>query len=78
MSEQFSLDKQDWKKWRNDSLYFFGGVVLVYLGQLTAALQTPFHVFRVEDLIPSTFTWGGIVAYFANTIQNLMRKFANN
>lgn len=74
-SNQGELNSHDWKKWRKDALYFFLGVIVIYLGTIGAKLQEPFHTFSVRDLIPNAFMWGAIIHYLSNTIQNLVRKW---
>ncbi len=75
MSESLVLDKNDWKKAAKRGLLFLAPLTLLYLGQLTGALQQEGHVFVVKDLIPSTFTWGAIVLYAANRLTDIVNRF---
>lgn len=72
-----TLSKTDWKKWREDVLYFSLGLSVIYLTSLATILQTPTHVFGLTDLIPTPFTWGAVVYYILNQVQNLIRKRNN-
>jgi hypothetical protein len=72
-----TLNSRDWKKWGEDSLYFFLSVLVIYLTSFAATLSLPNHIFDLMDLVPNLLTWGAILNYVINTIQNLIRKRNN-
>lgn len=74
-SKPMSLNKSDVKSVIRTGLVFLAPVLLMYLAQVTGALQTPNHRFSVNDFFPSTFTWGGIALYILNRITDLVKKF---
>jgi len=74
-SKPMSLNRTDVKNIFRSGLIFLAPVVLIYLGQITGALQTPGHIFNLNDFIPSTFTLGAMTLYCANRLTDIARKF---
>jgi hypothetical protein len=74
-SKPFTLNSLDWRKWRDDVLYFLATPVMLYTSAILGIIQLEGHVFSFKDLIPSQFIQGGIVTYFLMQVQNIARKW---
>ena len=74
-SKPFSLNTLDWKKWRDDVLYFLATPVILYTTAILGIVQQDNHVFSLKDLIPSQITIGAVIGYVLTQIQNLARKW---
>ena len=75
VSKPMSLNKTDYKLIVRSGLIFLAPVVLIYLTQVTGALSVQGHEFSYKDLIPSTFTQGGMVLFVLNRITDIIRKY---
>ncbi len=75
MSQANTLTKTDWKQAARRGALFLAPLSLIYLTQITGALQQEGHTFVVRDLIPSTFTQGALVLYVANRLTDLINRF---
>lgn len=68
------LIKQDWVKWRSNTLRFFLPVLTIYLGYVSQNLNDGFSWM---DFIPNTFVAGTMSLYIVNTLQDLITKYSN-
>jgi len=69
-----TLNKQDYKAVLRTGLIFLAPLGLIYLAQVTGALQVPNREFSLKDLVPSSFTIGAITLYVANRLTDILRK----
>ncbi len=74
-SKSYTLNKNDWRQALRRGALFLAPLALIYITQITGALQQEGYVFNVKDLIPSTFTQGAIVLYFFNRLTDLINRF---
>jgi hypothetical protein len=74
-SKPFTLNSLDWRKWRDDVLYFLATPVILYTSAILGVIQLEGHIFKFEDLIPSQFTIGAVVGYLLIQAQNIARKW---
>lgn len=73
-SQSGDLSKQDWAKWRRDTLVFSLGLFIIYATSIVIKIQEPFYQFDFKDLLPNALVWGAIIKYAIDTAQNLIRK----
>lgn len=69
------LNKQDWKKLKDDALYFLLIPVIFYVTAILGVIQQEGHVLSVQDFIPTNATLVAIAVYVLNTILNGLRKY---
>lgn len=50
---------------------------IMYLSPIMAVLQTPGHVFVLDDFVPSQMVVGAIVLYLVSQLYGLLTKFAD-
>lgn len=66
------LNIQDLKNWSRNLLIFVGPVLIVYLLQLSGALQN--GALTLKSLVPTAQTQGAIELYVVNGILDFLRK----
>lgn len=64
LSQKFSLNSYDWKKWMYNASVFFVPVALVFIAELV-------------KLVPSDWQWGALALYVLNLLTDLIKKWAN-
>lgn len=74
-SEQFSLNKTDFKNVLHTGLVFLAPLGVIYFGSVVSALQSPGHIFGFKDLAIGSFQMGLMVLYIANRLYDLFLKF---
>lgn len=74
-----NINKTELKEWQSNALKFLAPLVILYTTQVVGTLQSVSFDFTgtniLTALIPTPFTWGGIVLYIFNTITDFFRKF---
>lgn len=74
-SKPMSLNSTDMNNVLRSGLIFLSGLALMYITQIIGVIQTPNHLFSFGDLIPNTFTQGGMILYILNRLTDIIRKF---
>ena len=74
-SAKYSLNTRDWKQVLKSALVWLVPLGLIYIAQIQAILQNNGITIKLEDFIPTTFTWGAIVHYVTNRLYDIGQKF---
>ena len=74
--ESNTLIKQDWRRWGRNIVLFSIPLAVLYLGQISGVLNQTDKAFQLKDLLPTQMTWGGIVLYILNALQDLYLKWS--
>ncbi len=74
-SKQYTLNSRDWKAALKRGLLFLAPLALIYINQVTGAIQQSGHSITLFDFIPSAFTWGAVSLYVLNRITDLINRF---
>jgi len=73
------ISRAELKEWQKNLLKFLAPLVILYSTQVVGGLQSEGFVFTYQSIlaaiIPTPFTWGGIVLYIFNGITDFFRKF---
>lgn len=75
MSEINTLDKRDYKQALRRGLLFLAPLALLYITQVTGAIQQDGHTIMLKDFIPSSFTYGAVMLYVLNRLTDLINRF---
>lgn len=73
MSKRFTLNSEDWAKWRMNLLVFFAPVASMYLLAVQANINL--DGFQTADFYPSQVVMGGMIYYVVSTLLDLTKKF---
>ena len=69
------VNKKDLQKWVHNLLVFLVPLGVIYLLQLSGALQN--GALTLKDLVPTSVTQGALELYVINAALDLLRKFKN-
>lgn len=69
-----TLNAQDWQNILHSALIWLAPLGVVYFGNIATLLQTQYHVFSFNDLMPTPFMWGAMVHYVMNRLFDISRK----
>lgn len=67
------VNKEDLSRWRDNLLVFLAPLGVMYLLQLSGALQN--GALSLSSLVPTPTTLGAIQLYVVNGLLDLLRKF---
>lgn len=76
-SDSMTLNAEDWKAGAKAAVVWAAPVVLLYVNSVIGTIQQEGHVFAFTDMIPSTFTQGGIMAWFLMQVQGMLIRLVN-
>ena len=77
MSDKFELTKSDWKKQGKAAVVWSAPVLLMYLSAVLGVLQVEGHTWNIQDLIPSSYTVGGIIVWALSQVQGIILRWVN-
>lgn len=69
------MTSNNWKDWFHNAKLFAAPVLIMYLTGVIGVVGVEGHIISVNDLIPSTFTQGGIALYILNSALDWVRKW---
>lgn len=75
-SGKWQMNKSDWQEAAHAALVWASAPALIYVTSILGVLQAQNHVFSWNDLVPSTFTQGGIVTWFLMQVQGVLIRFS--
>lgn len=68
------LNKVPFEKWFKNLQVFLAPVIVLYLTTIIGVVSQDGHKFIINDLLPNSFAWGGIVLWFLNIALDYFRK----
>lgn len=74
-SAKYSLNTKDWQSVLKSALVWLVPLGLIYIGQIQAILQNNHITIKLQEFLPTTFTWGAIVHYITNRLYDIGQKF---
>ncbi len=74
LPDKITLTDTQQNKWKHNLIVFLAPVGIIYLTSLVGVISQTNHVLAVKDIIPNTFTMGGITLYFINGALDYLKK----
>ena len=61
-------------KWFKNLVVFLAPVLTVYIVAVIGVIQVNNGAVKLEDLIPTSFTWGAVTLYVLNSLLDYLKK----
>lgn len=74
-SPRGSLKARDWRKQAKAAVVWSAPALLIWINQALGVISQPNHVFAWNDLAPSAFTTGALVAWSLSQIQGIILRW---